>query len=386
MFSHHHSQVTTVLNGCYSPVLPRITARLYTRRCVFRLVAAVVLSTARVPLKMASLADDVKSDFSLSLSADFAERCQKSNLNLTSSELYQRALRENLRDIHGASLLPYGIASQVSATLPNAVVLQISTSRDATQPLRPCADVADEDAILNAAMQRNSDKRLLRLLLTDGNVEIPALELTTLRVFRGIPIPGEKVLIHKDAEVRNGCVILSEDNVTLLGGEVQQLKQDFLAHRRRLEAGYQTSSGLNGAPRFEPLQVGQHYQAHSSPPGASQYPSDRQGGAPPPWTNNQGQGRGGSGGFHNNSNHNANQRGGFRSGGRGRGGDRGRGGGGRAGGGRGYGGDGPRGRGRGDGGYRGRGAAGSYHVDTSYMQPPAEKFPAMNEANFPRLS
>ncbi|KPA84153.1 hypothetical protein ABB37_02229 [Leptomonas pyrrhocoris] len=334
---------------------------------------------------MTTLADRVRSEFSLSLSADYAERCLQATPNLTSSELYQKALKENLRDICGASVLPYGVAAQVAATLPNAVVLQINNSRDATQPLRPCADITDEEAILNAAMQRNSDKRLLRLLLTDGNVEIPALELSTLRAFRGIPVPGEKLLVHKDAEVRNGCIILTEDNITLLGGEVQQLKQDFLAHRRRLEAGYQTSNGLDGAPRFEPLQVGQHYRGIQGPGGLPNA-AERQGGAPPQWSTNAVRGRGG--GFNNNYSYRGS--GGGRGGGHGRGngGERGRGGGGgyRGGGGRGHGGDDGRGRGRGGGGYRGRGSSESYHFDVTSGPPPEEKFPAINEVNFPRLS
>lgn len=295
-------------------------------------------------------------------------------------------MKENLRDICGTSLLPYGVAAQTAAVLPSAVVLQINNSRDATQPLRPCADVTDEEAMMNAALQRNSDKRLLRLLLTDGNVEIPALELSTLRVFRGIPVPGEKLLIHKDAEVRNGCIILSEDNVTLLGGEVYQLKQDFLAHRRRLEAGYQTSNGLDGAPRFEPLQLGQHYRGNQGF-GALQNAADYQGDAPPQCANNSA-GRGRGGGYNNNSNRNC--RGGGGRGGRGgRGGGRGRGGfgdGGRGGGDRAYGNGGGRGRGRGGGGYCGRGGASPYHADIMSMQPPEERFPAMNEVNFPRLS
>lgn len=335
---------------------------------------------------MSSLADNVKNDFSLSLSADYVERCLQAKPNLTSSELYQKALKENLRDICGTSLLPYGVAAQTAAVLPSAVVLQINNSRDATQPLRPCADVTDEEAMMNAALQRNSDKRLLRLLLTDGNVEIPALELSTLRVFRGIPVPGEKLLIHKDAEVRNGCIILSEDNVTLLGGEVYQLKQDFLAHRRRLETGYQTSNGLDGAPRFEPLQLGQHYRGNQGF-GALQNAADYQGDAPPQCANNSA-GRGRGGGYNNNSNRNC--RGGGGRGGRGgRGGGRGRGGfgdGGRGGGDRAYGNGGGRGRGRGGGGYCRRGGASPYHADIMSMQPPEERFPAMNEVNFPRLS
>ncbi|CBZ34206.1 hypothetical protein, conserved [Leishmania donovani] len=345
---------------------------------------------------MTALADEVREKYSLSLSSDYIERCVQAKTSITSLELYQKSLWENLRDICGTSLLPYGIGAQVSATLPNAVVMQINASRDATQPLRPCADVSDDEVILNAAFQRNSSKRLLRLQLTDGNVEIPALELSTLRVFQGIPTPGEKVLIHKDAEVRNGCIILSESNVSLLGGEVHQLKQDFLAHRRRLEVSYQTSNGLDGAPRFAPLEVGHHYRssvAHSGAPADIEY----QGGASPYHANERSGMRGNY--SHNGCGGGRAQQVGGNYGERGSAGEHGRGGGRRGRGGRGvdgsYGGDGRRGHERGGGGYgrrggggggdsRGRAGGASYHVDTANFQPLA-KFPEINEANFPRL-
>ncbi|KAK7198367.1 hypothetical protein NESM_000795800 [Novymonas esmeraldas] len=346
---------------------------------------------------MTALVDEVRERYSLSLSTDYVERCGRGRASLTSLELYQRALRENLRDICGASLLPYGVAAQVSATLPSAVVMQINASRDATQPLRPCADTSDEEVALTAAFQRNSDKRLLRLQLTDGNTEIPALELSTLRAFTGIPIPGEKLLIHKDAEVRHGCIILSEDNVSFLGGEVPQLRQDYLAHRRRLEVGYQTSGGLDGAPRFAPLDVGQHHCV-GGPSSAGLH----MGPVPPHAYNGGGAGHGHhvhhsggggtqppiSGGY--DQTHSRGGGGGGGYGGRGRSGrDGGHGG---RGGASGHQRGGGHGRGRGDGGrggghYGGGGTdgTGSYHVDTVHFQVPAERFPAIHEANFPRL-
>ncbi|GET88650.1 hypothetical protein, conserved [Leishmania tarentolae] len=344
---------------------------------------------------MTALAEEVRERYSLSLSTDYVERCVQANASLTSLELYQKSLRENLRDICGVSLLPYGISAQGSATLPNAVVMQINASRDATQPLRPCADISEEEAILNSVFQKNSSKRLLRLQLSDGNVEIPALELCTLRVFQGIPTPGEKVLIRKGTEVRNGCILLSESNVSLLGGEVHQLKQDFLAHRRRLEAGYQTSNGLDGAPRFAPLEVGHHYGrsvGHSGAPvdmgyqdGASRYHTNARGSGSGNYSH-----RGGSRGHA--------QQGGSNHGGRGSGGEYIRGGRGRGGGGgdgsygngdwrghgRGGGGNATRG-GRGGGNPRGRVGCASHYFDTANFQSPEEKFPEINEANFPRL-
>ncbi|KEG11193.1 hypothetical protein DQ04_02871030, partial [Trypanosoma grayi] len=134
--------------------------------------------------------------------------------------------------------------------------LQVQSSRDATQPLRPCADASAEEAALGAALQKDTNTRLLRLVLSDGHTEIPAIELSTLHVFRTIPIPGEKLLIKEKAEVRNGAIIMTETCVLPLGGEVQQLKREFLARKNRADVPYQTSAGLEAAPRFQPLRLG----------------------------------------------------------------------------------------------------------------------------------
>lgn len=201
----------------------------------------------------------VKASFHLSLSLDYAERMLAARPALSADDLYRKALMENLKDVCDRSSLPLGIASEVSVTLLNTVVLQINSSRDATQPLRPCADTTEEETAMNSALQKFSCRRLLRLVLTDGFVEVPAFELSTLSSFKGIPIPGEKLLIKAGADVRSGAIIMTESNTLLLGGEVTQLRQEFMAHRRRLESGFQTVGAINGAPQFAPLELGQRY-------------------------------------------------------------------------------------------------------------------------------
>eukprot|EP00796_Vickermania_ingenoplastis_P006477 gene6477-4664_t len=204
---------------------------------------------------MQQLVEEVQSKFGISVSSRYAERALAAHPGLTADGLLKRILLDDLKEVTDCSTLPLNITSQSSATIPKAIVLQISSSRDATQPLRPSADASAEEVALHAAGQKSSTKRLLRLILTDGHSEIIGMELSTLRVFRGIPIPGEKVRIQEGAQVKNGAIIFSENNVEFLGGEVRALKQEFLEHRRRLQQGYQTSMGIDGAPRFQPLSV-----------------------------------------------------------------------------------------------------------------------------------
>lgn len=209
---------------------------------------------------MQNLIEEVKQKFSVCPSARYVEKILSSQSAATAKDIYKKILYDNLNEVVETSSLPFGIASQTASTIPTDILLQISTSRDATQPLRPSADATAEEITLYGSGQKNSPNRLLKLLLTDGINSIGAFELATLRVFRSIPIPGEKVLIKAGAEVKNGNIILSDDHVLLLGGEVHELKKAFLDHHQRVvstaRSGYQTSTGIEGAPKFQPLSLG----------------------------------------------------------------------------------------------------------------------------------
>lgn len=207
-----------------------------------------------------NLIEDIKQKFSVYPSIRYVEKILSSQPAVNAQDIYKKILSDNLNEVVETSLLPFGLASQVRSTIPNSVMLQISTSRDATQPLRPSADATAEEIALYGSGQKNSPKRLLKLLLTDGISNIVAFELSTLRIFRNIPTPGEKLLIKAGAEVKNGSIILSDEHVVLLGGGVYELKKAFLDHHQRVLStalsGYQTSTGLEGAPKFQPLSLG----------------------------------------------------------------------------------------------------------------------------------
>lgn len=207
-----------------------------------------------------NLIEEVQQKFSVLPSHRFVEKLLSSQPSINAQDIFRIILHSNLSDVVEASSLPIGIASQLSSTIPSNLVLQISTSRDATQPLRPSADATADEIDLYGSGQKNSPKRLLKLVLTDGLNNIGAFELCTLQTFHSIPIPGEKVLIKAGAEVKNGSIILNDDHVVLLGGEVLELKKAFLDHHHRVASaalsGYQTSIGIEGAPKFQPLSLG----------------------------------------------------------------------------------------------------------------------------------
>lgn len=201
--------------------------------------------------------------------------------------IYRHVLHGNLPDIVGTQgLLPRNAGSTPLGQLECSVMCQIQTARDATQPLRPCADMdEDEAALVGAAAQQSnaSQRRLLRLTVTDGVTEVPAVELKTLRAFRGIPVPGEKVLLKMGTEIRNGMLILTDELVVPLGGSEPRLKEEFLLRRQRamlLAAGGGQPKGMEGAPKFEPLEAVGMTLPHQSRPVPRQSESGKSGQPP----------------------------------------------------------------------------------------------------------
>ncbi|CBH13220.1 hypothetical protein, conserved [Trypanosoma brucei gambiense DAL972] len=193
---------------------------------------------------MAALHEEVRTRYHIAVCTRFVERVCVDTPSPTAEFIYKMALNENLKDITDVGTLPRVSLLQLNS-LPCSLVLQVSSSRDVTQPLRPCLDTSEEEPILAAAFQKNLKTRLLRLVLSDGHSEVPAVELSTLSVFRSIPVPGEKLLVKEGAEIKNGAIIMTDDCVVPLGGGVQQLKKEVLIQQSRSDA-----------PRFQPLRFG----------------------------------------------------------------------------------------------------------------------------------
>jgi tudor domain-containing protein 3 len=183
-------------------------------------------------------------------------------------------LDTNLDGAGEVASLERNLGSLQAAAVAGPVMVQIMTVRDMTQPLRPCADMLEGEEVWSAANHRNSDKRLLKLTVTDGAVTVAAVELSTLKVFKRIPVPGEKLLL-RGADVQAGMVMLTDECVTVMGGAVQSLKNEFLLSRDKIV-------GAAGAPRFEPFRAGASYNtaspAQTTEPSARVQESGRGGG------------------------------------------------------------------------------------------------------------
>ncbi|PQP95764.1 tudor domain-containing protein 3 [Prunus yedoensis var. nudiflora] len=148
-----------------------------------------------------------------------------------------------------AKSLPDPNTLRKSSHLLGPQVLQIAWVRDITR-----SSVED--------FARNStSRRLLKLGLTDGHSEVAAVEYSHIPSIPDDVVPGTKVRLEGRATIRNGIVCLNPKVVTLLGGVVQSLYEEWQMNKKysgfsRSSLRVSQESDGNGPPPFEKLQVG----------------------------------------------------------------------------------------------------------------------------------
>ncbi|KAH0970420.1 hypothetical protein GBA52_022576 [Prunus armeniaca] len=110
-------------------------------------------------------------------------------------------------------------------------------------------------------VRNSSSRRLLKLGLTDGHSEVAAVEYSHIPSIPDDVVPGTKVRLEGRAAMRNGIVCLNPKVVTLLGGVVQSLYEEWQMNKKysgfsRSSLRFSQESDGNGPPPFEKLQVG----------------------------------------------------------------------------------------------------------------------------------
>ncbi|KAJ6372212.1 hypothetical protein OIU76_026654 [Salix suchowensis] len=126
-------------------------------------------------------------------------------------------------------------------------ILQISAVRDIS--------VSSIEGFSNS-----SNRRLLKLRLTDGHNEITAIEYSHVPSIPNDIVPGSKVRLENKAPVHNCIVCLNPKVITVIGGIVQSLHEEWQMNqkysgisRSSLRLSQETDNG--GPPRFEKLQI-----------------------------------------------------------------------------------------------------------------------------------
>ncbi|GAY50509.1 hypothetical protein CUMW_127240 [Citrus unshiu] len=103
--------------------------------------------------------------------------------------------------------------------------------------------------------------RLLKLVLTDGHIEITAIEYSHIPSIPYDIVPGTKVRLENKVPVHSGIVCLNPNVVTVLGGVVASLHEEWQMNRKysvfsRSSLRPSQESGGGGPPPFEKFQIG----------------------------------------------------------------------------------------------------------------------------------
>ncbi|XP_057968704.1 uncharacterized protein LOC131158112 [Malania oleifera] len=175
---------------------------------------------------------------------DSAPPDERFKVDSIESELAKMDLR-----VIGGKSLPDPIALRKSSHIKGPKVLQISSARDISR-----SGHAESSGSSNS-------RRLLRLNLTDGHSELTAVEYTRIPSIPDDVVPGSKVRLENKAVIHSGIVCLNAKVVTVLGGVVQALYEEWLMNKKYsgLSRSSLKPSGddeIVGPPQFEKLQIG----------------------------------------------------------------------------------------------------------------------------------
>lgn len=114
--------------------------------------------------------------------------------------------------------LPNDIAKSPKVELPpSGVVLQVINVRNVSAP--------------KVNQESKTSPRLLQIDLTDGQTLCSGLDLEYLSAFSINVAPGTKVLLRNTVKILQGFLLLTPQNLSLLGGQVQTLYEKWEARR-----------------------------------------------------------------------------------------------------------------------------------------------------------
>lgn len=100
---------------------------------------------------------------------------------------------------------------------PSGVVLQITNVRNISAP--------------KVNQESKTSPRLLQIDLTDGQTVCSGLDLEHLSSFNVNVAPGTKVLLKNTVKVVQGFLLLTQQNIQILGGQVQTLYEKWESSR-----------------------------------------------------------------------------------------------------------------------------------------------------------
>lgn len=145
--------------------------------------------------------------------------------------VFEQWLLADLREI-GSKCLPDQIASTQKFQLNGVFALQVNSMVDVGKPYYgqlqkvQGSDSRNVDVTAEPAPPwEPKPTRMMMLTMTDGDITVQGMEYKPISCLSGQMKPGCKVLVKGSVLCRRGILMLTADNVTVLGGEVDALAE-----------------------------------------------------------------------------------------------------------------------------------------------------------------
>lgn len=148
---------------------------------------------------------------------DLFEKVYEQWLSLDLREMGERSLPANLSKQNKTTLQGnYAVQVIYFKDISKSKLSQLQTIRNMYKLTRSCKDKDKENEF-------ESGKRTLYLQITDGVETLFAFEYELVKCLNLYMSPGVKILLTGPLIVRNGEILLKNNNVKVLGGEVDEL-------------------------------------------------------------------------------------------------------------------------------------------------------------------
>lgn len=179
------------------------------------------------------------------------------SLNQIKESVYEQWLVADLQDI-GSSHLPHDI-SYVQKSIQGNYTFQILAVQDVSQSsysqLLKISGKENENVTVSATPMPTvptweiKPSRMLMLTLTDGNQILKGMEYKPIPFLHAKLLSGTKITIFGPVECRLGVLILTDEKIKILGGEVESLIKENSQKRillRTLGQDENNTADLNG--------------------------------------------------------------------------------------------------------------------------------------------
>lgn len=184
------------------------------------------------------------SQMHITVSEEWVEACitfLKQEQPYTASQNLKKSVHEqwlvaDLEEIACPSL-PQELPTTQKITLDGNFALQVQGIRDVSRPaysqLKQLTNSINSNEEFSSAPKaavpewEAKPSRMLMLNLTDGCIQVQGMEYRSINFLSPNLSPGIKVLIKGPVECRFGVLLLTAENISILGGEVESKLQQF---------------------------------------------------------------------------------------------------------------------------------------------------------------